>query len=32
VNVDFLNAKEVEEMRRKVAKTISAEILEGVSE
>jgi len=32
VNVDFLNAKEVEEMRRKVAKTISAEILEGVKE
>jgi len=32
VNVDFLNAKEVEEMRRKVAKMISAEILEGVSE
>jgi len=32
VNVDFLNAKEVEEMRRKIAKTISAEILEGVSE
>ena len=32
VNVDFLNAQEVEEMRRKVAKTISAEIIEGVSE
>lgn len=32
VNVDFLNAQEVEEMRRKVAKTISEEILEGVSE
>lgn len=29
VNVDFLNAQEVEEMRKKVAKTISEEILEG---
>lgn len=29
VNVDFLNAQEVEELRRKVAKTISEEILEG---
>ena len=32
VSMDFMNAKEVEEMRRKVAKTISAEIVEGVSE
>lgn len=32
VSMDFMNAKEVEEMRRKVAKTISAEIIEGVSE
>ena len=29
VNVDFLNAQEVEELRKKVAKTISEEILEG---
>ena len=29
VNVDFLNAQEVEEMRKKVVKTISEEILEG---
>ena len=29
VNVDFLNAQEVEEMRKKVAKTISEEMLEG---
>lgn len=28
-NVDFLNAQEVEEVRKKVAKTISEEILEG---
>ena len=32
VSMDFMNAKEVEEMRRKVAKTISEEIVEGVSE
>ena len=32
VSMDFMNAQEVEEMRRKVAKTISAEIIEGVSE
>ena len=31
VNMDFMNAQEVEEMRRKVAKTISEEIVEGVS-
>ena len=29
VNVDFLNAQEVEEMRKKVAKTIGEEMLEG---
>ena len=29
LNVDFLNAQEVEELRRKVAKTICEEILEG---
>ena len=29
VNVDFLNAQEIEEMRKKVARTISEEILEG---
>ena len=28
-NVDFLNAKEVEEMRKKVVKTINEEMLEG---
>ena len=31
VNVDFLNAQEVEEMRKKVVKTISEEMLEGGS-
>ena len=32
VNMDFMNAKEIEELRRKVAKTISEEIAEGVSQ
>lgn len=32
VNIDFLNAKEIEEMRRKVAKTIGEAMLEGVAE
>ena len=32
VGMDFMNAKEVEELRRKVAKSISEEIVEGVSE
>ena len=31
VNVDFLNAEEVEAMRKKVAKTISEEMMEGGS-